>query len=305
MKVAVVTLLIILALVLALLAYKHTYNRMPGFLMQDKGKSEEKKEKKSKIKEDKDKNESNEAVRVIQRWDMPLVLGEISDISTIDDNTVACIQDETGRIFIYNIKENKIAREIKFAERGDYEGLAIAGKVVYVLNSNGVIYEVTDINNNKPVVKEYKTFLNQKDDAEALCYDKANNRLLVAFKRDEENDSKGIYSFNLANKELEKSPVYSIDLSHELFKETKGKKKKTGIKPSAIAIHPVSGDIYITEGTNPKLLIMDKQGAIKSVVLLSRKDFGQPEGITFNSKGDLFISNEGKNEPGNILKVRL
>jgi len=39
--------------------------------------------------------------------------------------------------------------------------------------------------------------------------------------------------------------------------------------------------------------------------LLNTKQFLQPEGITFNAAGDLFISNEGIKQPGNILQVKI
>ena len=62
--------------------------------------------------------------------------------------------------------------------------------------------------------------------------------------------------------------------------------------PSAIGIHPVSGDILITDGTSSKLLVMNQDGRINRLVELG-KDFAQPEGITFSPEGEVFISNEG------------
>ena len=76
------------------------------------------------------------------------------------------------------------------------------------------------------------------------------------------------------------------------------------MQPSAIAIHPKTGDLYITDGAKPKLLIMDQQGAIKTVKILNSKEFNQPEGISFSPEGGLFISNEGSKQPGNITEVK-
>lgn len=268
-------------------------------------KKEDKKNKKDKKKGEKEELNTPTSYEVVEIYKLPEVLTEISDISYIKDNLFACVQDELGIIFIYNISKKRIEREIPFAGKGDYEGIALVGSTSYVVNNSGVVYEVSDINHVKPSVKEYKTYLNAKDDVEALCYDKANNRLLLAYKGEEAiGNSKGIYSFDLKSKQLSKSPVYSIDLNNSVFASAI-KKNKQGVKPSAMAIHPANGDIYITEGTNPKLLILDNQGKIKSLVPLSSKEFAQPEGITFNSAGELFISNEGKKGGGNILKVKL
>jgi hypothetical protein len=63
--------------------------------------------------------------------------------------------------------------------------------------------------------------------------------------------------------------------------------------------------MYITDGRNSKLLITDAAGMIKELYQLNTSEFAQPEGITFNAAGDLFISNEGTKQPGNILQVKI
>ena len=52
------------------------------------------------------------------------------------------------------------------------------------------------------------------------------------------------------------------------------------------------------------LLIMDYSGTIKKFYQLG-KDFAQPKGITFSPQGEIFISNEGTKQSGNILKVEI
>lgn len=52
------------------------------------------------------------------------------------------------------------------------------------------------------------------------------------------------------------------------------------------------------------LLIMDYSGTIKKLYQLG-KDFAQPKGITFSPQGEIFISNEGTKQSGNILKVEI
>jgi uncharacterized protein YjiK len=306
MKILVIVLLIITVIVLGLLAYKNTTNRMPDLTFWDNNKPDDKKDKKDKKDKNKDEKEelnTSTPYKIEEKYIVPEVLSEISDISHLSDNLFACIQDEAGTIYIYNTNSNSIEKEIPFAGKGDYEGIALAGNTAYVINSGGVVFEVSNIQNARPAVRQYKTFLKAEDDVEALCFDKAKNRLLLAFKREEANKIKGIYAFDLKTKQLAKKPVYTIDLNHTIFQGDK--KKEQGIKPSAIAIQPTNGDIYITEGTNPKLLVLDNQGNIKSLVPLNKQEFAQPEGITFNKTGELFISNEGKKGEGNILEVKL
>lgn len=251
---------------------------------------------------------ANAPITIIKKWNMPKELTEISGLSYKDEKQFACVQDEAGKIFIYNTGSSSVEKEISFGAAGDYEGLAVVDKTIWVLRADGKLFEVSNLDAAKPAVKEYSTPLTIKQDSEGLCYDKKNNRLLIAIKGAEPGteDYKGIYSFDLASKKMDQQPAFKIDLLDKVFGNNgSGKKKKGSINPSGIVIHPVNGDIYIVDGRNPQLLIIDASGKIKKLYQLSGKDFSQPEGIAFNSAGDLFIANEGTNQPGNIVQVKI
>jgi hypothetical protein len=52
-------------------------------------------------------------------------------------------------------------------------------------------------------------------------------------------------------------------------------------------------------------LVLDKNGKPKTLKTLDSKAFYKPEGISFSPQGDMYISNEGKKDPGNILEVKV
>jgi uncharacterized protein YjiK len=247
-------------------------------------------------------------VTISKRWDMPQVLTEISGLSYIDADRFACVQDEMGTIFIYNTKTSAIEKEIVFSGAGDYEGLAMVNETVWVVRSDGHLYEVNNINTEKPVVKQYDTPLTVQHNIEGLCYDKKNNRLLLASKDGEPGatDYKGIYAFDLTTKTMQAQPAFKIDLTNEVFANGgAGKKKSGGIMPSSIAINPVTNDLYITDGRKAKLLVLTADGGIKKLYSLNSSEFPQPEGITFKPSGELFIANEGPKQAGSILSVEV
>ena len=240
-------------------------------------------------------------VTMAQKWEMPAKLKEISGLAFIDEGRFACVQDEEGKIFIYNTASSAIEKEIPFGSTGDYEGIALAGTTAYIMRADGVIFEVSNYD-TKPKVAQYRTHLTEKHDVEGICYDAGNDRLLMSIKGKEPNTDayKGIYAFNLKTKRSIQKPVLKIDLTHQIWKEVKGKQK---IEPSDLAIHPGSGDLYIIEGAKPKLLVMSTDGTKRSLHQLNETDFPQPEGITFSPSGEMFISSEGKNGAGVIAKV--
>jgi uncharacterized protein YjiK len=268
------------------------------------GKKKEKK--KEKVKEGKNPSAtaSDPAIKIIEKWDLPSELKEISGITYIGYDQFACVQDELGKIFVFNTKSRKVEKEIGFAGAGDYEGIALVNSTIYVLRADGKLFEVQHYNEPEPTIIEHSTHLTEKQNVEGLSYDKRNNRLLLAIKGKEpqSNDYKGIYAFDLTTKKSATTAVYRIDLNHSLFKGTKGKNK---IQPSDLEVHPATGDVYVIDGPGPGLLVMDSEGNKKNLYRLSSSDFSQPEGITFNDAGELFISNEGTSGDGNILKVEI
>ena len=248
--------------------------------------------------------DNGSAIQIHHKWEMPASLKEISDIVYLDKDRIACVQDETGAIFIYNRTGNKVEKEIPFAGPGDYEGIALNGDKFYIVRSDGVIFEL-DREGGAKSAQSYTTSLTAVNNIEGLCYDKTGDRLLLAVKDKDPGNSgyKGIYAFDLKKKTLLPDPVYKIDMNDEMLASGSGKKKKS-FNPSSLAIHPVSNEFYITDGTRSKLMILDRSGKIRSVMDLG-KQFSQPEGITFSPDGAMFISNEGRKEPGNIMSVEI
>ncbi len=255
-------------------------------------------------------NEKGTNVVVLKKWELPEELREISGLSHLDEQRLVCVQDELGKIYVYNTVDEKVEREISFGPAGDYEGLAVVGNDIWVLRADGVLFEVKNIELSQATVNKYTTLLTVKQDCEGLCYDSLANRLLVTVKAKDPNstDYKGIYAFDVNTRRMAETPVFKLDMAHSIFTvapQGKKKKKTGGIMPSGIAIHPATRELYITDGPKSRLLVMNPDGEISKLVQLDQKVFAQPEGIIFNAKGDLFISNEGPSAPGNILQVEL
>jgi uncharacterized protein YjiK len=245
-------------------------------------------------------------ITVTRKWELPATLTEISGLAYINAERFACIQDEIGTIFIYNIATSSVEKQIPFAGIGDYEGITLVNDTAWVVRSDGHLFEIKGISSEKPGVNEYSTNLAARPNFESLCYDPLHNRLLMASKNGEPDNRgyKGIYAFDLTSKSIMTEPVFLIDLSDKILAGTHPKKNSgRGLMPSEFAIHPVTHELYITDGPAAKLLVLDSSGIIRKLYTMNPREFPQAEGITFTPRGELFISNEGLKEPGNILKV--
>jgi len=249
-----------------------------------------------------------ETYTIIRKWDMPNELNEVSGISWLSEDKVACVQDEEGIIYIYNFDTELVEKKVNFSKSGDYEALAIVDSTAYVMESSGKLFEVSNYLSPNFETKEYQTPFSGKNNMESLVADTLNNRLLFIVKNKDPNSNnyKGIYAFNLETKKTETLPILKISLDDPIFK-TKDKDddadKASNFYPSEIGINPKDGNIYVLAAKTPQLLIMDSKGKILRLHDLYEKSFPQPEGLTFSKDGTLYISNEGKNGTANIMEV--
>lgn len=260
----------------------------------------------------------------IELIEVPEDLEEISGIAFVNDSLVAAVEDENGVLYFFDIAKKKIVREFPFAEEGDYEDLARNGNDMYVVRADGTIYEIANFASEHPQITYYQTPLKSKNDIESLAYDQQNHRLLLAVKeknlnqKDKEDEFKDIYQFTLKDKTFDSIPVMRINLKQieDKFKEdelTEASKKflkaigneniNQIIKPTALTYHPTNGKLYVLSAGNNFILTLNPDGSFADITRFSGKEFMQPEGIAFNSKGELYISNEGKKNKGNIIKL--
>ena len=80
--------------------------------------------------------------------------------------------------------------------------------------------------------------------------------------------------------------------------------EKLEFNPSAIAVHPVTHDIYLLSTRDNKCMaVYSHQGILKAFQYIDAELMPQPEGICFSPDGKLYISSEGKKgEPGNLFE---
>ena len=253
---------------------------------------------------------------------MPPALREISGLAVIDNSSIACIQDEEGAIFLMNLETEEIDKKIVFAGKGDFEEVALADGDAYVLESTGFIFHIKDYLQEGAEANRLETDLTKQNNAEGMCYDRSNHRLLISCKgkgEEKEKNKKAIYAFDLRSGKLSKAPVMHLTQDEIKKAITKvnpggaGKNIERAMKsdnidelftPSGIAIHPVTGELYVLSTQNNLIAVLDMQGNVSEVYPLLHELFTQPEGIAFTPAGDLYISNEGQKGMGNILKFK-
>lgn len=256
-----------------------------------------------------------------QTFDMPEKLKEISGLSLSPDGKHLCaVNDEQGIIFYINKEKGEVEKEVKFHKNGDYEGIESVGDHFYIVKSSGTVYKVSDLDADTISMKKAKYLFKKENDTEGLAYDKKNHQLLFACKGraclhdgcrvDGCRDKKSIYCLDLKKNRVAKKPIFEISIKdvqahlkntktpEELVEKYKAfinpKENDFHFHPSGLAIHPTSGDIYILASKGKMMIVLHPDGSIKHMEKLDKKIHSQPEGITFDEDGTMYICNEGK-----------
>lgn len=244
------------------------------------------------------------------RFNMPSSLLEISGITFYNgiSDTVYSVQDEDGKLFRqkWDVKKQS---NMKFAPKGDFEDLAIFNEMVFVLKSNGTIYSfpfTEAVKKESDLVKERKGLV-PKAEYEGMYADPETNKIYILCKSCSQDKKMKqvtgyVFDYKVETDSLVAAGDFRIDLSQ--LKKLNSK-LKTSLNPSALAKNPKTGEWYILSSTNKLLLVTDADWKIKAAHKLNSSTFNQPEGLAFDGRLDLYVSNEGDEvNDGNILKFR-
>lgn len=250
---------------------------------------------------------------------LPDILNEVSGLSDVDSNHVACVQDELGRIFIVNIHNGMVLDEFDFSKDGDFEGLTYLDSVFYVLRSDAVLYVVSGYHSGEIHAKSIDLELASRDN-EGFGFDPVSNLFLVAAKSknigEKGNNKRVVHALNRSGFTLEEKPALTIDtdllavfaIKHGIEQQNftkKGKQKSFSFRPSSIAVHPDSGHYYIISAEDFLIIVMNRQGEVVFMETLDEQLFPKAEGITFLGDGTMIITNESVGSGSSLLRFNM
>jgi len=246
---------------------------------------------------------------------LPGRLKEISGLTLVDDTLLAAVQDEKGEVYLIDPSTGDVIDEFKFGKKGDYEGIELVDDTLYILRSDGDVYVIKDWRSKNRSTDKLETYLATKNDTEGLGYQRERHRLLIAAKEFPgrgRSRVRSIYGLDLVTKKIDHEPAYTIPLDTigvrlGLPGETIRNLLAPAInlesfKPSAVAVHPGTGDIFVLSSVLKVIAVLEPSGNMVTLLPIGAEALVQPEGLAFLPNGDLFISTEGRGGDGKILR---
>jgi len=243
----------------------------------------------------------------VARWILPPDLGEISGLATTPDGRLLAHNDERGRISVIDPKRGALLKRFSIGATGgeaqaDFEGITVADNHIYLLTSNGVLYEFEEGEDGERVrYTVHDTRLGNECEFEGVAFDPGSGSLLLSCKSVGTKDLRDqlvIYRWNLQTTDASRLSTLAIPLAR-----VSGSNGWKSLHPSDITVDPPSGNYVLVASKENALVEITPSGD----VLRSRPLPGkhrQPEGVAITSEGILIIGDEGANRSATITLYR-
>ena len=234
--------------------------------------------------------------------DLPKKLREISGIAWHRDEILA-IEDENGVIYRLDPKSGEILHELKFGKPGDYEDILIYEEEAWILRSDGAIFQVKNPMEKKGEANQFPFERKGQKDFETMLANSNQSQLFLICKTcswDKKQEA-SIFRFDIRSGKLSEDFIDKISTKKEDLPKGTEVKRNLEAQPSAAAIHPLTGEVFMISSSGKWLMVLDQEFLPKEIYELDPRLFNQPEGITFDPEGNLYISNEGGRGKSNLL----
>lgn len=231
-----------------------------------------------------------------KQWRLPDKLNEISGLALTGDGRLLAVTDESAIVYELDYSAGRLVKAFALGDptvRGDFEGIAWSEGGVWLVTSDGVIYEATEGEDGERVAyDEYRTGLGQLCEIEGLTYRKSDGMLLLLCKtirRRSGLESLAIFAWSTSSRHP--VPGQTIALPD---RDVAAALRMTRLNPSGITVEEQSGNLLIVAARQRAVIELDARGSLLSARLLPlAARHRQAEGIAILPSGGILIADEG------------
>lgn len=228
---------------------------------------------------------------------LPGRIDEISGLSCAPDGrTVFAVDDEHGRVYTLDTATGDVIDERRIAGDHDFEGVEQLGDTLWAVASGGRLYRV-DPGEGK--IDAPRVDLQLRCDLEGLAH--TDDSLLLACKARSGNGH-SIYTWTPG---ADEASVYARVTPRSLAPVVPPGTDLDAFAPSALARHPLTGQLYLLSSAGELLVVLAAQAPHKpvSAVAVPRSVHRQPEGLCFDANGTMYVANEGRGKKARLMVI--
>ena len=237
-----------------------------------------------------------------QQFFLPQGLSEVSGLAVASADTVYAHDDEYGIVYEIDLRHEKVVKAFALGKptvKGDFEDIAVRAGYVYLLTSDGRIFEAPKGEHRKRVhYNVYDTGVADRCETEGLANGPTDDEFLILCKKPHQAALKErlvIYAWNLRDHLHTVTAWLDVPLDG-LVEEL----DQANFHPSAFIWRREQGTLLIVSAKNHMAIEIDQQGHLIARTKLRKELHPQPEGLALMPDGRLIVSDEGQRGRGKI-----
>ncbi|HVF38910.1 MAG TPA: SdiA-regulated domain-containing protein [Gemmatimonadaceae bacterium] len=239
----------------------------------------------------------------LAKWVLPAELKEVSGLALTADGRLLAHNDEQGRVHVIDPRRGVVLKIFTVGEpaaRADFEGITLAMGQIYLLASNGNLYQFEEGADKQHVrFTMHDAHLGRECEFEGVAYQPDSAWFLMPCKVVGLKNLQGnlvIYRWRPTRPE---PPVPMVIP----FAKVVGSLGLKDIHPSDITIDPATGNYVLISAQEEALIEITPAGEPVRAVRLPG-DLKQPEGIAITTDSILIVSDEAKKTAATITLYR-
>lgn len=244
-------------------------------------------------------------------FELPQELIEISGLIDVDTAFLA-IQDESGYIYLLSPNDFVITAKLNFSWAGDYEAMVEKEGGVWVIDSRGILFDLTN-DENSFHVNNILQLPDTKQEFEGIWQDSNLNELyLISRKSQKRGKTPGdryIWMFDLTEKNLERKLRIPLDEVWQKLLDFSNINTWRYTVNKNLPLSDLTKDLksenWLILCSKPAaVIVLNSKGSLVDVIELDSQILPQPEALCFDHNGNLIIASEGLLGPARIVRYK-
>lgn len=242
---------------------------------------------------------------------LPMGIIPFSDVSMMDSTHLVCIDSKSGGVLFYDLTLNTVSNPLELGVNRQFTDVSMIDSTLILFDADKKVHFLLPPYDSTSFIASDE--LQEDFNSSGICLHESTKRLFMLGELQERENGEfscSIYAFNLNRHKLREEPLFDINTADiELFamnnnlllprKITSEGDTIDGLnfKPTAMAIHPKTNEIYVLSSEDRSLVVFNQFGDIVNFTTLDATNFYKPTGMTFHKNGNLLITNSDLMHP--------
>ena len=233
----------------------------------------------------------------LTQWALPAALREVSGLTLDDQGRLFAHGDEAAVVHHVDYRQGLVVKTFAFGRppvAGDFEGIAWAGREIWLVTSDGDLLAGTEGANGEHVAyRRHRTGFGRRCEIEGLEYDRRRALLLMPCKTARQPELRGRIAV-LAWSPGAQAPAPDADLL-VVWPADRGELNLSGLAQTP------SGRLIAVAARQRALVELTTEGSLLAAFPIPAAErHRQMEGIAIGAAGELIIADEGAGKRGRL-----